>query len=40
MCSTPFGIKDDGTAQAAFAEVTHLMCSTPFGIKDDGTRSS
>ncbi|TMQ76465.1 hypothetical protein ACCUM_4315 [Candidatus Accumulibacter phosphatis] len=37
MCSTPFGIKDDGTMNAHTLSAGEKGCSTPFGIKDDGT---
>ncbi|TMQ76469.1 hypothetical protein ACCUM_4319 [Candidatus Accumulibacter phosphatis] len=38
-CSTPFGIKDDGTSYTSGKGGDGLVCSTPFGIKDDGTLS-
>ncbi len=37
LCSTPFGINDQGTQMIPGIQSYHLKCSTPFGINDQGT---
>jgi len=36
LCSTPFGIKEEGAKSSTIAGVGLPTCSTPFGVKEEG----